>query len=373
LGLPTPEQVAAAPFSLVVFGMGLGESILVRVEEADGAKWAVIDSARRVHNKVAINPALDTLVACDAHPDLVVLTHPHLDHTKGMADIVRRAAHGAIVACIEQLMEPADDLEALAEADDRLATDVAQSVATHAAMQQAWRKGIARRWPLEQEADPIMLGQWRIGILHPARAEIEAVAAEIAAGGDPNLNNVSAAFVVERGDTRLVLGADGEHAAWEAVQSRIDPDNLRKARPLKVPHHASRAAQHPVLTDAADPHAGREQVATPFPQSGRLPRFEPGQGADLLISAAGALHLTALPLDLLPTASPVTLSDVRTATEPVDFAGDPGLVVHRQAPPGSASLSRGRRDPRECWVMFGLGTDTKITVTHGAHAIRLVA
>jgi hypothetical protein len=372
MGLPTPGQMAAAPLSIVVFGMGLGESILLRATGSDGPRWAVVDSARRVHDRKAVNPALDTLVACDAHPEVVVLTHPHRDHTKGMADIVRRASPGAVVTCIERLMEPSDMLKAISDPDDRTATDVGQSVAAHAAIDYAWRKGRARRWPLHHGAPPMTLGEWRLEVLHPSEPEIDAVVAELAAGGAPNFNDVSAALVVERDALRIVLAADGEHAAWEAVQTRMDPEHLRETRPVKLPHHGSRGAIHPVLIDPDRPLAGREPVLTPFSQSGRLPRFEAGQGVERLLLAAGELHLTAMPRDLLPTDLPVTLANVRACVEPVEFAGDDQLLVHPQRPPAHASLVSGRRDPRECWVLLGVGANGDVAVTHGAHALHLV-
>jgi len=352
--------------------MGLGESILLRAEGSEGAHWAVVDSARRIHAGRSINPALDTLVSCDARPELVVLTHPHRDHTKGMADIVRRARPGAVVTCVERLMEPSDELAGVSDPDDRNATDTGQSVLAHAAIQYAWRKGQARRWPLHQGAPPMVLGDWRLEILHPSEDEVEAAAAELEVGSTPSLNNVSAALLVRRGELRVVLGADGEHAAWEAVRSRIAPEHLRDVRPVKVPHHGSLEAIHPVLSDASRPSSGREQALTPFPQSGRLPRFEPGQGAETLLTAGCALHLTAMPRDLLPTSSPVTLPVVQAAVKPVAFAGDDDLLVNHQRPVGHGSLVAGRRDPEECWVLLGIHTDGDVELTHGAHAVKLV-
>src|SRR6266404_895500 len=247
--------------------MGLGESILLRVDGEDGPHWGVIDSARRIHEGKDVNPALETMVACEAYPELVVLTHPHLDHTKGMADIVRRAASGAVVTCVEALMEPSDHLEAISDADDRNANDVSQSIVAHAAMHNAWRKARARRWPLHQGADPLRLGQWQLEILHPSEPEIEAVVDQLQAGGTPNLNDVSAALLIKGDGIRVVLAADGERAAWQAVESRITPEHLRAVQPIKVPHHGSLEAIHPVLIDPDRPSVGREQVVTPFPQS----------------------------------------------------------------------------------------------------------
>lgn len=353
--------------------MGFGESLLIRAEGDEHPHWAIVDSARRMHQGKEVNPALETMVACEAYPELVVLTHPHLDHTKGMADVVRRASPGAVVTCIEALMEPSDHLAAIFDADDRSANDVGQTIVAHAAMYDAWRKGRARRWPLHQEADPMTLGGWRLEILHPSEPEIQAVVDELQAGGEPNLNDVSAALLVERDSVRVVLAADGEHAAWQAVESRITPEHFRAVQPLKVPHHGSLHALHPVLIDPGRPSHGREQVVTPFPQSGRLPRFEAGQGVEQLLTSVGALHLTAMPLDLLPKLLPISLGDVQSTLEPVNFAGDDDLRLHRQRPPASASLGSGRRDPRECWVLLGIEANGDITVSHGAHAVHLVA
>lgn len=285
---------------------------------------------------------------------------------------IRRASAGAVVTCIEKLMEPSDHPEAISDPDDRYAGDVGQSIVAHAAMRDAWRRGRARRWPLREGAPPLMLGEWRLEILHPSEAEVEAVVAQLQSGGDPNLNDVSAALLVEHNSIRLVLAADGERAAWEAIQSRIAPYHLRAVRPLKVPHHGSLNAIHPVLIDPGRASVGREQVVTPFPQSGRLPRFEPGQGAERLLESVRSLHLTAMPGDLLPTKRSISLAEVQTALEPVDFAGDDELQVHRQRPAARAPLEAGRRDPRECWVVLGVQSSGAISVTHGMHAVDLV-
>ncbi len=372
MALPSPHQLSARPLSVVIFGMGIGESILLRAEDEEGPHWAVIDSARRVYSGRGVNPALETLVACEAYPELVVLTHPHRDHTKGMADIVRRAAAGAVVTCIERLMEPSEHLQAVLDADDRNANDVGQAILAHAAIHDAWRTQRGRRWPLHVGAAPLALGSWRLRILHPSQPEIEAVVSEVSRGGDPNLNNVSAALLLERPPVQVLLAADGEQAAWESVQSRITPEHFRSIKSVKVPHHGSLGAIHPLITDPARPSANREQVATPFLQSGRLPRFDPGQGVEQLLASGGALHLTAMPYDLVPTELPIQLSEARAATEPVEFAGDSAVQIRRQRPPDHASLRSEVRDPGECWVLLGIDLTGAITVTHGSHAVHLI-
>ena len=368
--LPDLSQLEAS-LTVVVFGMGLGESILVRVGDEEGHRWAVIDSARRIHDGRGVNPALKTLVASDAYPELVVLTHPHRDHSKGMAEIVRRAAPGAVVTCIEELMEPSDYLDAVADADDRKAIDVGQATLAHAAIHDAWRSRKARRWPLHEGADPLVLGSWSLRIIHPSQLQVEAAVSQIRDGGEPNLNNVSAALLLERPPVQVLLAADGEYEAWESVQERLAPMHFRSIRPVKVPHHGSLGAIHPLITDASRPSVDREQIVTPFSQSGCLPRFEPDQGVEELLAAAGVLHLTAMPYDLIPSALPVSIDEARAATQPVAFAGDEDLQVRRNRPPSHASLTSGRRDPHECWVLLAIDLDGDVAVTHGAHAVHL--
>lgn len=370
--LPTNNELAAAPLSIAVFGPGFGESIVLRVGTADGAEWAVVDSARREREGGStINPALKVLENCDAYPSLVVLTHPHEDHAGGMAHVVERAADGATVGSVEPLMSAPVPLQTHRDPDDHRAQRRTQARNAHVAISQAWG-GRARKWALMADAQPFSLGDWQVSVLNPGAPELSDAVDRMGTGKKVRLNNLSAALLLECEPVRLVLAADCERPAWTKIASRLNPEHLRATRPIKVPHHGSTGAIHDVLIRYVSRDAGRPQVVTPFPSSGGLPRFEMDQGADRLLRAAGELLLTALPADLLPQSDATTIDEVRTALTTEHFAGDSDFAIEDTEPATTAALAAGERDPVETWVLLGVRLDGTVTTTRGGHAVRLV-
>ncbi len=372
MGLPAPDSLAAAPLSIVVFGPGFGEAIMLRAARDDDAEWAVVDCARRERRGGSVNPVLKLLQDCGARPSLVVLTHPHADHTGGMAAVVQRAAADATVGCVEPLMDSPSVFAPEEDPDDLGGQRRSETRLAHVAIKRAWDQGRAEKWPLVAGTPHGRLGDWTITVLNPGHTELDAAVEIGRAGGEPNLNDLSAALLLERDGVRIAMAADCEADAWVHVEARINPQHLRETRPIKVPHHGSKGAIHPVLIDHRRLTADRPQVATPFPRSGRLPRFEPGQGAELLLDAAGELLLTALPVDLVPLAEPTRIAEVRDAMTVEDFAGDAEFSVRNEQPASTLALGGAVRDPFETWVLLGVHPDGRIDVTLGEHALRLV-
>jgi hypothetical protein len=370
MGLPSTEQLEAAALTVVVFGPGFGESIVLRAQAQDGSAWAVIDSARRDRRRSSVNPALDLLVAQDARPSLVLLTHPHADHTGGMTAIIERASPGATIACVEPLLEAPSPYAPSEDPDDAAAVSRSQTKMAHRAIQTAWSAGFPK-WPLLHDSSH-GFAEWTLTVLHPDQAAVDDALARYELHQDVNLNDVSASLLIERDDIALVLGADGEEAAWTAVALRLQPAHLRHTRPVKVPHHGSRNAIQPVLIDHTTANPGRPQVVTPFPRSGTLPRFDADQGVERLLAAAGSIDLTAMPVDLAATGQSVSLSAARSAMIEEDFEGDPALSIRPQQPTGTGELRATVRDPHESWVLLGVHLDGSVDTARGAHAVRII-
>lgn len=345
--------------------------MLLRVESSGGVRWGVVDSARRERRRLSVNPARELLRACSAQADIVVLTHPHADHSGGLAALVDDARPEAIVGCVEPLMDEPTRYPPEHDPDDARAQRRSQTRLAHLAIQRAWRTD-SRRWPLLVGGEPRRLGEWTLTVLNPAFAELEEAVEARRGGASPNLNDLSAALLLERADAKIVLGADCEWDAWKQIESRLAPENLLATRPLKIPHHGSREAIHPVLIDSTVLAAGRPQVATPFPRSGRLPRFEAGQGAALLLQSTGELLLTALPVDLVPKAGQTRISEVRAALTSEDFGGDPDFPVRDERPASTPALEGVERDPLATWVLLQVHDDGSTAVMRGRHAMRLV-
>lgn len=370
MGLPSAEQLSDHVLSVVVFGPGFGESIAIRAATDDAAVWAVVDSARRERRGTSVNPAADLLAAHDAQPALVLLTHPHADHTGGMTAVIEIAAPGATIGCIEQVLETPSPYAPSEDPDDLSAISRSQTKLAHYAIRSAWSAGHPK-WSLLHDSTRELAG-WTWTVLHPTDAEVDDAIARFQAEQDVNLNDLSASLLIERDDIALVLGADCEQAAWTAVAGRMHPNDLLHTRPIKVPHHGSREAIQPVLIDRHTRDPERALVVTPFPRSGALPRFEEGQGVEWLLDA-GAVELTALPgVDLVPTSERVTLAAARQAMGTKDFEGDPALQIRPQQQADAPQLRASVRDPYETWVMLGIRSDGTVEVTRGTHAVQLV-
>jgi Metallo-beta-lactamase superfamily len=370
MGLPSAEQLSGYALSILVFGPGFGESIVLRATTDDEPIWAVIDSARRDRRGSSVNPALDLLQAHSARPSLILLTHPHADHTGGMAAVIERAAPGATIGCIAPLLEAPSPFAPSDDPDDLVAVMRSQTKLAHYAIREAWAAGHPR-WSLLHDTTR-ELGGWTLTVLHPAQAEIDDAISGFEGGQNVNLNDLSASLLIEHDDIALVLGADCEEDAWTAIAQRMHPDNLLHTRPIKVPHHGSRAAIQPVLIDRLAPDIGRPLIVTPFPRSGMLPRFESDQGVEWLLAAAGALELTAMPVDLVATGTAVTLSAARNAMSLTDFEGDASLQIRTQQGASTDELKATIRDPYESWVMLGVYIDGRIDIARGDHAIQIV-
>jgi beta-lactamase superfamily II metal-dependent hydrolase len=367
VGLPSAAELEAAPLSIVVFGPGFGESLVVRAAGEAGPRWAVVDSARRERAGSSVNPAGALLAEQTASPTLVVLTHSHLDHTSGLAEIVDGLRPGATIGCVEPLLTAPSPHAPAEDPDDRAAVQRSQTDLAHTAITRAWSAG-AGKWSTIEPMS-FTLNGWTLTVLHPDSNAVAETVERFRDGRRVNLNNLSALLLVERGDIAVVLGADSEQEAWAAVEERLRPADLVQVRPVKSSHHGSTTGIHQVLVNenAIDPH--RRHVVTPFPRSGTLPRFDPDEGAERLLRAADQLHLTAMPVDLIPTGGSVGLSDVRAALTREDFEGDAAFDIRDEQPEGAGGLIAGTRDPLETWVLLGVHVDGRVEVSHGGHAV----
>lgn len=290
----------------------------------------------------------------------------------GLSEIVALTQPGATVGCLEPLMHAPSPYAAAADPDDKAAVARGQTHLAHQVIEDAWRRGVAR-WPLHCDAARHEIADWTITVISPAEDAIHAAMDDFPAGAHVNLNDLSAAVLIEREDVVIVLGADAEQAAWTAVSVRLDPGDLLHARGVKVPHHGSTTGIHRVLIDTGNANEVRPLVATPFPSSGALPRFDAGGGAEQLVRAAGRLHLTAMPHELVAVAGTATLTDIRSALATEMFEGDAIMTIELDEPAGSGALVSERRDPQEAWVLLGVEHDGAVRVTRGDHALTITA
>jgi hypothetical protein len=166
----------------------------------------------------------------------------------------------------------------------------------------------------------------------------------------------------------LVLGADCEDLGWEAIAAGRAPGNLTHADPVKVPHHGSKEAIHPVLLDVATPRPGRMLVVAPWNRGKTLPRFESGQGAEELLRISTPLRLTTLPFRGTFPKPTMTLAAVRSLRGLLTFDQRGEISVELD---GTGPAAGDGANPLDAWVLVQLHVNGSLDVKHGASAVEL--
>jgi beta-lactamase superfamily II metal-dependent hydrolase len=360
--LPSLQQVEASPLSLFVFGPGFGESLLLRSPEG---RWVAIDSTTRQHEGSKVNPTLMALDHYGVDIDVLLLTHPHEDHVKGLRDLIERCGSEATVAAVEPLMRAPSSYAVASEVDDVAALSGGPAIAAHVAIDRAWAAG-RRRWKISAGSS-LDIGGCSLEVLIPS----ESALAKFKEGAPSDINDLSAAVRVKWDDGDLVLGADATTVAWGDANSRLSPGNLLGCRPVKVPHHCSRQAIHPLLFDEENPSPDRPLIATPWSRGTGLPRFDPDEGVDRLLRTADALQLTSLPFASVDTSKPVSINEVFERIHRVQVDDDLGaepLTIELDQPSAVDSDD----GILESWVLVQAEPEGGFAVRRGTSALEVV-
>ncbi len=315
--MTSPDSLPDDHLSIVVFGPGYGESIVVR--GPDG-RWIVVDSLRDPGTER--NPALALLRAHDARPDLLILTHPHDDHAAGFADLVDRQAGtpgrvGAVAVSSASGADPLRDPDAGA-ALRRGRTHLALS-----AIQARWDAAPDARWPLCAGADA-SLGEIQSDVLTPP--------GRLAERTDVDPNRLSTAVLLRWRDLRVLLGADVPTREWGRVDQAVE---LGRHRLFKVAHHGSQRSQHDRLARPDD--LARTWALTPWTKAGRhLPRLEDDADLDRLLRQVEGVELTSPPVALRePVSTPITRTQLSNLADRATFGGEDLLLEYDDQPRSS--------------------------------------
>lgn len=274
--LPPP---LANAITLYVFGPGFGESQVIAFPDK---RWMVVDSF--LHGDRRCLP-LDVLRHFGVERlDLLVVTHPDLDHIGGLdqlingVDVLRawRYPHGGLARDLFASLlarQPNNtrlhDLHAAAQALDTL--EQKNRLHTAAFRTQSWSPGQmgyevhclapvpfdSRRMRLQ--LDSIFSLDSANAITLSKRAERYFAGTSRAFGDRPNV--VSLALLIAWGDQRVLLAGDVENgtsnpqSGWSGILASLQrehddglqgsPDLLQNLAAIKVAHHGSHRAFHP--------------------------------------------------------------------------------------------------------------------------------
>lgn len=318
---------------VVVFGPGMGESIVLR---APGERWIVVDA---LHN-AGVTPALELLVAAGARWSAVVLTHPHRDHAHGMDALLRHAGDGP-VGCVYTsiahygLSEDGDDQ---AEAETQGAVSAAVN-----AIESHWADFPDHEWRLESGDARTLGGDLTLVPLWPTKQYLEPFLDDGAS--PPHPNNISTPLLVTWHDVSILLGADLPTQRWSDLLDHglVSASTLGGHHVLKVPHHGSSGALHPGWSEGS---RSRAWLVAPY-RACRLPRMWLGEGGASMLASVDALRLSAPPQPLPPDSS---VDGVMLGTEL-------GGLQQQEASSHPSPTADGTR---QSWTLVGLESNGEV-------------
>jgi hypothetical protein len=259
---------------VTVIGPGFGESILVHV---GNGHWLVVDSCidTRADSESAAPLAYLNAIGVDAtrQVDLIVATHWHQDHIRGLAQLVNRCPH-AVFSCASALLKQEFALYALATGRPLTTTfeskpaEFLEVMRTLRAREKRVRFAEARKdlftWssggvptcrvvalsPSDEEYDRFLR---RVIELTPQPHQ-----PRVAAVAGPN--DVSVVLHITWPDeVSVLLGADMEvkgddTRGWKAIMIEHASLALSRSTVVKVPHHGSNNAHfEPMWTHGLAP------------------------------------------------------------------------------------------------------------------------
>ncbi|HSN98456.1 MAG TPA: MBL fold metallo-hydrolase [Candidatus Nanopelagicales bacterium] len=329
-----------APDTLYVFVFGpvYGESVVLRIPPEH---WVVIDGCSS--SSFSSYPA-ELLKHFRAHADVVVLTHPHLDHAKGL-DVVLEDWKGAKIGCCEPAVEKVDELHA----NLQRSLNGSKMKKVLSRIQSIWEERPSTRWPLRRGVRH-EVGGGSLEILHPLNASWR----------KSSVNALSSPILLKWEQVCLLFGSDLEQPGWEEISALRIP--LARHHLLKVPHHASANGRHDAVARRDGSwSSSRLWIATPMNRGEKVPRFEDGEGLARWLEHEPEMHLTALPEPYRPPSPPpwrAPRRSVLAGSRPPGMPHIPGLPGMVPDPPPRNSLDH--------FIMAAYSSDGRcVEVQHG--------
>lgn len=242
-----------AEFELTILGPGYGESILLHV---GNGRWVVVDSclegdgrpgSLRYLEQIGVNPARNV--------GLIVATHWHDDHIRGMARLVELCPDAdfccAAALCREEFLTLVGTLEG--RHFSASGSGLREVYGVFSQLESAGKK------PTHALANRVLFqhGKCTISSLSPDDAVFQKFLISIerllpnqgkSKTRIPSLtpNEAAVALWVDVQEFSLLLGADLEKRGWVTIlKSEARPTG--RAAVFKIPHHGSKSADEPAV------------------------------------------------------------------------------------------------------------------------------
>jgi hypothetical protein len=274
----SPVAPESDEIEVSLFGPGYGECVLVHI---GNGRWVIVDSCLTSDSEPT---ALAYLRSLGCNPSeavsLIVATHWHDDHIRGMAELVEVCTNATF--CCASALTREEFLAALGALENRPATPTGSGMrelyrvfsqlrersttCTYAfSHRRVFNQHGCEVWSLSPSDKAFDAFLQQIGSLLPRELE--------AKRWIPSLtpNEAAVVLLIALDDAAILLGADLERPGWLEILETYDPRH-RRASIFKLPHHGSQDAhEYRVWSEmlSRDPIA----ALTPWRRGGReLPK-----------------------------------------------------------------------------------------------------
>jgi len=210
LAVPLPQD------KVVVLDIGQGDSILIQ----SGTEQVLVDGGPGMD---VLSRLAEEMPWFDRTVDVLLLTHPQLDHQEGLLHILERYRVGLVV------------LPQLASSAQLQRVWISMLLARHIPYRFAWY------------GEQVQLADATIHLLAPFAGEVATIAQK-------NLNDGAVVARVDMHGRSFLLTSDIEAPAEHILLSLV-PKELLDVDVLKVGHHGSKTSTTPALLTATSPSA----------------------------------------------------------------------------------------------------------------------
>lgn len=298
-------------FEVSLFGPGIGESVVAHL---GNGKWIVVDSclAAGGERPIAIEYLECLGVDISQNLELVVASHWHDDHIRGLAQLVKDAPKATFV-CSAALLKKEFLTLVAASRNCRLIEHTSglsefRTILDHLTDEKGKKSGPDRYADegklLHRTEHPHSIEVWSLSPSAQTITDSNLFFAEflpiegepIARVRTPSPNEVSVVILIKSAEVSILLGADletgaNERRGWRAIiRSNVCPES--RSGIYKVAHHGSSNADFPEIWTAK---LNRTPVAAVAPYNRGVKPLPSVEDVSRMKEAAHSLYCTAWP------------------------------------------------------------------------------